>query len=263
MPRIRPARHEPAHARHAHRTCRTRTHARQVQPVHAMSAPPDLQLERDAFGRLVFTDAAGLRHEGVVPVRAFPLAAPDEGLSLVGHDGSELAWIARLATLPDSLRALIDDELASREFTPVILRLRSVSTYSTPSTWEVDTDRGETRLVLGRRGHPPPGGRCAAHCRQPGHPVFGARPARDGPSLQAAARAVLVARRRVGRHRLAPIPAFPQRGQGARRQRLCGAWAGPSPALPGCGARRQRRWALPTLVITSHPPVGWPRHERG
>ena len=113
-----------------------------------MSAPPDLQLERDAFGRLVFTDAAGLRHEGVVPVRAFPLAAPDEGLSLVGHDGSELAWIARLSTLPDSLRALIDDELASREFTPVILRLRSVSTYSTPSTWEVDTDRGETRLVL-------------------------------------------------------------------------------------------------------------------
>jgi hypothetical protein len=30
----------------------------------------------------------------------------------------------------------------------VILRLRSVSTFSTPSTWEVDTDRGPTRLVL-------------------------------------------------------------------------------------------------------------------
>ena len=35
------------------------------------------QLERDAFGRLVLTDIEGVRHVGVVPVRAFPLTAPD------------------------------------------------------------------------------------------------------------------------------------------------------------------------------------------
>lgn len=108
----------------------------------------DFQLERDAHGRLVLTDAGGLRHVAVQPVRAFPLSAPDEGLSLVSAEGHELAWIDRPETLPAAQRAMLDEELAQREFVPVILRLRSVSTFSTPSTWEVDTDRGPTRLVL-------------------------------------------------------------------------------------------------------------------
>jgi hypothetical protein len=108
----------------------------------------DFQLERDAHGRLVLTDAGGVRHVAVQPVRAFPLSAPDEGLSLVSAEGVELAWIDRPDTLPKAQRAMLDEELAQREFVPVILRLRSVSTFSTPSTWEVDTDRGPTRLVL-------------------------------------------------------------------------------------------------------------------
>jgi hypothetical protein len=31
---------------------------------------------------------------------------------------------------------------------PLIERIRSVSTFATPSTWQVDTDRGATELVL-------------------------------------------------------------------------------------------------------------------
>ena len=108
----------------------------------------DLQLERNAFGRLVLTTADGERHEGVLPVRAFPIAAPDEGLALVGSDGHELVWVERLDMVPAGPRALIAAELASREFTPEILRLLGVSTFSTPSTWRVATDRGETTLVL-------------------------------------------------------------------------------------------------------------------
>ena len=108
----------------------------------------DFQLERDAFGRLVLTDAAGKRHEGVAPVRAFPIAAPEEGLSLIGPDGHELAWVDALAELPPAQRALIDEELAAREFVPEIRRLKAVSTFSTPSIWTVDTDRGETEFVL-------------------------------------------------------------------------------------------------------------------
>ncbi|MGA0612517.1 DUF1854 domain-containing protein [Caldimonas sp. KR1-144] len=109
---------------------------------------PDFKLERNAFGRLVLTAADGSAHEGVVPVRAFPLLAPDDGLSLVSAEGRELAWIARLDALPEPMRALIGEELAVREFTPRITRLRSVSTFSTPSTWQVDTDRGAASLVL-------------------------------------------------------------------------------------------------------------------
>lgn len=105
-------------------------------------------LQRNAFGRLVLTDADGTRHESVLPVRAFPIAAPDEGLSLLGADGRELAWIERLDQLPPAQRALVDEELASREFVPQIRRLLSVGSFSTPSTWSVDTDRGATRFVL-------------------------------------------------------------------------------------------------------------------
>ena len=105
-------------------------------------------LARDAHGSLVLTDNAGQRHEGVLPVRAFPLTAPDAGLSLLSADGRELAWIERLDSLPTVLRTLLADELAQRELVPVILRIRSVSTFATPSTWELDTDRGPTQLVL-------------------------------------------------------------------------------------------------------------------
>lgn len=107
-----------------------------------------LQLERDAHGLLVLTDRDGRRHEGVLPVRAFALTAPDEGLSLLGSDGHELAWINRLDDLPPAQREVLAQELAQREFMPVIQRIRSVSTFATPSTWEVDTDRGGARLVL-------------------------------------------------------------------------------------------------------------------
>lgn len=113
-----------------------------------LSAPLPFQLHRNAHGRLVLTLADGIEHAGVVPVRAFPLAAPDEGLSLVGAGGQELLWIDRLADLPAQPRSLLQEELAVREFVPAIERIRSVSGFSTPSTWQVDTDRGPTQLVL-------------------------------------------------------------------------------------------------------------------
>lgn len=109
---------------------------------------PTFQLERDAFGRLVFISAEGRRYEGIVPVRAFPIAAPDEGVSLVGEDGHELAWIDHLTDLPAPQRALLQAEFAEREFVPEIRRLKKVSTFSTPSIWQVETDRGETEFVL-------------------------------------------------------------------------------------------------------------------
>lgn len=108
---------------------------------------PTHDLQRNPFGRLALSIDGGPPEE-VTPVRAFPLAAPREGVSLVGADGHERWWIPRLDDLPAEQQALIDGELAEQEFMPEILRIVSVSTFSTPSTWEVTTDRGHTRLVL-------------------------------------------------------------------------------------------------------------------
>ncbi|MEO6033162.1 MAG: DUF1854 domain-containing protein [Burkholderiaceae bacterium] len=107
-----------------------------------------IDLRRDATGRLVMTDAAGREHVGVLPVRAFALSAPDEGLSIVNAEGRELAWIDHLDALEPTTRALILTALAPRELTPTILRIRGVSSLVTPSTWDVATDRGDTRFVL-------------------------------------------------------------------------------------------------------------------
>lgn len=108
----------------------------------------DWTLQRDAFGKLVLTDAQGQAHVGVNPVRAHPISAPDEGLSLIGPDGHELAWVDRLSGLPEGPRRLIEDELRSREFHPQLQRLVAVSTFSTPSQWTVETDRGPLQFVL-------------------------------------------------------------------------------------------------------------------
>ncbi len=113
-----------------------------------MKAAMDWTLYRNDFGRLVLVDAQGAAHEGVVPVRAFPIAAPDEGLSLVGPHGYELAWVDRLDALPQDVRLMIESELAPREFAPTIERLLAVSGFSTPSTWRVATDRGPLDFVL-------------------------------------------------------------------------------------------------------------------
>jgi hypothetical protein len=113
-----------------------------------MSRVPDYRLRRNSFGRLELTDAAGETHDEVAPVRAFPIAAPDYGLALVDPHGHELAWIDRLSDLPEDMQRLIEDELAQREFMPVISRIVSVSSFATPSTWLVDTDRGTTNLIL-------------------------------------------------------------------------------------------------------------------
>ena len=109
---------------------------------------PQFKLQREASGQLHFVDAHGQAHVGAVPVRAFPLAAPDECISLVSLEGRELVWIERLADLPADVRALLQEELALRDFIPEIRQLKSVSSFGTPSVWTVETDRGPTTFVL-------------------------------------------------------------------------------------------------------------------
>jgi hypothetical protein len=113
----------------------------------------DFNLTRNAAGRLVFSNARGKMHEGVVPVRAFPITAPEEGVSLLGDDGHELHWISRLSDVPEAARILIAAELDQREFMPEILRIKQVSSFATPSKWQVSTNRGDTELLLKAEDH--------------------------------------------------------------------------------------------------------------
>jgi hypothetical protein len=108
----------------------------------------NFELRRDSFGRLVLTDASGEVHEGVTPVRAFPIAAPDDGIALVNVEGHEVGWVDRIADLPPEIGRLIEEELASRDFMPEIEKILDVSSFVCPSTWQVATNRGRAALIL-------------------------------------------------------------------------------------------------------------------
>ncbi len=101
-----------------------------------------MNLSRDPLGRLL------LDGEPVTPVRAHPISAPEDGISLTGADGHERAWLPHLAEVPEPAQALLREELAAREFHPTIQKLVSVSTFSTPSLWTVETDRGPLQFHL-------------------------------------------------------------------------------------------------------------------
>jgi hypothetical protein len=120
-----------------------------MNDAHDHVPPPvDFTLHRDAWGRLVLTEADGRRHAGVVPVRGFPFSAPRGGIALCDASGRELRWLPDLEGLAGALREVVEEELARREFMPVIRRIRRVSPRVEPSEWEVETDRGVARFVL-------------------------------------------------------------------------------------------------------------------
>jgi hypothetical protein len=107
----------------------------------------NFELTRNAFGKLIFT-SGNETHENIIPVRAFPLQTPNGNISLVNADGHEVAWVNQLTDVPEQTRNLILEELAGRELIPEIQRIVSVSSFSTPCTWTVQTDRGDTSFVL-------------------------------------------------------------------------------------------------------------------
>ncbi len=108
----------------------------------------DFKLSRNPAGKLQLTTSDGQVYDGVYPVRAFPISAPEDGLSLLNQEGQELAWITCMTDLPLATQQLIEEELAQREFMPVIHRINHVASFATPSIWDVETDRGHTQLIL-------------------------------------------------------------------------------------------------------------------
>ncbi|MCC6708278.1 MAG: DUF1854 domain-containing protein [Gammaproteobacteria bacterium] len=108
----------------------------------------EFTLSPDTRGRLQLRLADGTHYDAVVPVRAFPLTAPDECVALVSAGGHEVVNIARLSELAEPARGLITETLAAREFVPKIEAIIDCSAFATPSTWTVRTDRGQTEFVL-------------------------------------------------------------------------------------------------------------------
>lgn len=122
--------------------------AANYKPGAPATEPRPFGLHHDAWGRLILIDAEGGQHVGVEVVRAFPLSDPCHGIAFCDAQGRELLWLADLDALPAPLARQIEEELAKREFVPIIRRIVRVSAPVEPSEWEVETDRGRTAFVL-------------------------------------------------------------------------------------------------------------------
>jgi hypothetical protein len=78
----------------------------------------------------------------VVPVRAFPLTAPEHAICLLDERGHEVSCIEQLAELAADSRGRVEAALALREFRPRLLEIERIDVKSTHSEWHVTTDRG-------------------------------------------------------------------------------------------------------------------------
>ncbi len=105
-------------------------------------------LQRDAFGRWTLVLADGTRHTPVTAIRAYPITDPEGGVALMDAEGHELRWIDQLSELTATARSQVLQALTEREFLPVIDKLEGVSSFATPSTWSVVTNRGTTQFLL-------------------------------------------------------------------------------------------------------------------
>ncbi len=108
----------------------------------------NIQFDQGPSGKWYYVSADGQQHDHVMAVRSFPVAAPEEGIALVDVDGKELLWIPHLNLLADPVRTQIVKAINQREFMPQILKLYGVSGFVAPSTWDIETDRGRTSLLL-------------------------------------------------------------------------------------------------------------------
>jgi hypothetical protein len=108
----------------------------------------NIQFDQGPSGRWYFVSAQGVQYEHVMAVRSFPVAAPEEGIAVVDVDGKELLWIPHLNLLSDTVRVNVLRAMTQREFMPQILKLLGVSSFVTPSIWDIETDRGFTTLLL-------------------------------------------------------------------------------------------------------------------
>lgn len=115
---------------------------------YMVDALKNFTLSRDSFGHLCLIDDSGQSFSQVLPVRAFPISLPEACIAIVDRDGRELFWLDDLNQVSVINQKIIKDELANREFMPVLTRIEEVSSFATPSTWTVATSRGDTQFVL-------------------------------------------------------------------------------------------------------------------
>lgn len=80
--------------------------------------------------------------------KAFPFERPEEYISVQDEEGREYGIIRKLSDFDGKGREIIDSALKRKYFCPEIKKIHSLKEQFGYSLWKVDTDIGETEIVL-------------------------------------------------------------------------------------------------------------------
>lgn len=108
----------------------------------------DFTINRDAWGQLVLRWADGRQLVGVEAARAFPISAPEEYVSICDAEGHEVICIEDPNGLQPAVLEILEEELARREFVPVVVRIENVFADTDPSQWQIVTNRGPVTFLM-------------------------------------------------------------------------------------------------------------------
>ncbi|MHB8961754.1 MAG: DUF1854 domain-containing protein [Saccharofermentanales bacterium] len=91
----------------------------------------------------------GKEYSRVAVYRAFPFTSPLRYISIrdITPKCEEIGMIRDLTEWPDGIRAMIDEQLNLRYFTPKILEINDIKEEYGFAYWTVRTDRGEMRFT--------------------------------------------------------------------------------------------------------------------
>ena len=80
--------------------------------------------------------------------RAFPLSDPDRYIGLRDGDDKDIGILESLHGLDTVSRAIIEEELSRRYFTPRVIGVNSVSEAFGVVDWDVETSKGPRRFLV-------------------------------------------------------------------------------------------------------------------
>lgn len=88
------------------------------------------------------------RFENVEILRCFPLTIPNQYITLVGEDGTEIGIVRDPSLLDEESQRVVESLLVRRYFTPQIQRIERLTQEASLWRWRVVTNRGEVTFYL-------------------------------------------------------------------------------------------------------------------
>ena len=122
-------------------------HTRRMSTITYLNGP-EIRLKRRPDSLFMDCTIEGELHENIHLVRAFPLSAPTEMISIRDTENKEYGVILNLDGLEDESRKLADEELDRRYFTPQITKINSLKNDASMWKFDVETTRGHSDFFV-------------------------------------------------------------------------------------------------------------------